>query len=102
LAAPISPVITKFDNDATPDSLTLWCGGLACTHIQPAAFRSMWGKPGLMVSRLASSHRPLKGTCPKLSGRTPRVGRHFSELIQIDMLVDRGILAPQSSERLRS
>jgi hypothetical protein len=33
-AAPISPVITHFDNDATPDSLPLWCGGLACTYIQ--------------------------------------------------------------------
>ena len=34
-AAPISPAITHFDNDATPDSLPLWREGLACTYIQP-------------------------------------------------------------------
>jgi hypothetical protein len=35
--APISPAVNSLDNDATWNSLRLWCGGVACTYTRPKA-----------------------------------------------------------------
>jgi hypothetical protein len=49
--APISPAITNLDNDASRQSLRLWCGGSACSYTPTEAFSRCGGNLELSQHR---------------------------------------------------
>jgi hypothetical protein len=49
--APISPAITGLDNDASRQSLRLWCGGAACSYTPTEAFSRCVGNLELSQHR---------------------------------------------------
>jgi hypothetical protein len=49
--APTSPAVTSLDNDATSQSLRLWCGGVACSYSPPEAFARCGGNLELSQHR---------------------------------------------------